>query len=158
MTLRTPHNAEHCYPPFLRGRDVARRFASCYLNLRLSSKPQAIRGPQHPSKAFDGVSLLTSDARPRDAIDLDVEQAVPGQDADEAAGRRIVGKISRVDGVERGLTGFGVALTSQPLSRQIFCRPCLDWRERRYHVAGHVGSKTGIRHQEAGIRKQMLDS
>ena len=38
-------------------------------------------------------------------------------------------------------TGFGVDLTSQPRSRRIFCRPCLDWSERRYHVAGHVGSE-----------------
>jgi hypothetical protein len=41
----------------------------------------------------------------------------------------------------RFLTGFGVDLTSQPRSRRIFCRPCLDWSERRYHVAGHVGSE-----------------
>ena len=39
------------------------------------------------------------------------------------------------------LTGFGVDLTSQPRNRRIFCRPCLDWSERRYHVAGHVGSE-----------------
>ena len=41
----------------------------------------------------------------------------------------------------RFLTGFGVDLTSQLRSRRIFCRPCLDWSERRYHVAGHVGSE-----------------
>jgi len=41
----------------------------------------------------------------------------------------------------RFLTGFGVDLTSQPRNRRIFCRPCLDWSERRYHVAGHVGSE-----------------
>jgi DNA-binding transcriptional ArsR family regulator len=41
----------------------------------------------------------------------------------------------------RFLTGFGVDLTSQPRGRRIFCRPCLDWSERRYHVAGHVGSE-----------------
>ena len=41
----------------------------------------------------------------------------------------------------RFLTGLGVDLTSQLRSRRIFCRPCLDWSERRYHVAGHVGSE-----------------
>jgi DNA-binding transcriptional ArsR family regulator len=41
----------------------------------------------------------------------------------------------------RFLTGFGADLTSQSRNRRIFCRPCLDWSERRYHVAGHVGSE-----------------
>jgi DNA-binding transcriptional ArsR family regulator len=36
------------------------------------------------------------------------------------------------------LAAFGVDLTSP--SRRIFCRPCLDWSERRYHVAGLVGA------------------
>jgi hypothetical protein len=39
------------------------------------------------------------------------------------------------------LAGFGVALTVPSHNRRIFCRPCLDWSERRYHVAGHVGSE-----------------
>jgi hypothetical protein len=36
---------------------------------------------------------------------------------------------------------FGAALTSASGSRRIFCRPCLDWSERRYHIAGHVGAE-----------------
>ena len=39
------------------------------------------------------------------------------------------------------LTDFGADLTAQSGSRRIFCRPCLDWSERRYHVAGHVGAE-----------------
>jgi DNA-binding transcriptional ArsR family regulator len=39
------------------------------------------------------------------------------------------------------LAGLGIALTAPSRSRRIFCRPCLDWSERRYHVAGHVGSE-----------------
>jgi DNA-binding transcriptional ArsR family regulator len=42
---------------------------------------------------------------------------------------------------KRFLTGFGVNLTSKAGSRRIFCRPCLDWSERRYHVAGHIGAE-----------------
>ena len=30
-------------------------------------------------------------------------------------------------------------LSAKP-GRRIFCRPCLDWSERRYHLAGHVGA------------------
>jgi len=42
-----------------------------------------------------------------------------------------------------GLTFFselGVDLTAPAKSRRVFCRPCLDWTERRYHLAGHVGA------------------
>jgi DNA-binding transcriptional ArsR family regulator len=40
----------------------------------------------------------------------------------------------------RLLTEFGVEL-APPVRRRIFCRPCLDWSERRYHIAGHVGAE-----------------
>lgn len=39
------------------------------------------------------------------------------------------------------LSGFGVNLTLASRGRRIFCRPCLDWSERRYHLAGHVGAE-----------------
>jgi hypothetical protein len=37
------------------------------------------------------------------------------------------------------LSGFGADLTSR--SRRIFCQPCLDWSERRYHLKGLVGAR-----------------
>ena len=46
------------------------------------------------------------------------------------------GEVTRAGA--RFLAAFGVDLTSP--SRRIFCRPCLDWSERRYHVAGLVGA------------------
>jgi DNA-binding transcriptional ArsR family regulator len=39
----------------------------------------------------------------------------------------------------RFLTGFGADV--RPRGKRIFCRPCLDWSERRYHVAGLVGTE-----------------
>jgi hypothetical protein len=33
----------------------------------------------------------------------------------------------------------GADLTSGSRSKRIFCKPCLDWSERRYHLAGWVG-------------------
>jgi|RhiMetdeSRZDD1v2_1073273.scaffolds.fasta_scaffold944452_1 DNA-binding transcriptional ArsR family regulator len=39
----------------------------------------------------------------------------------------------------RFLTGFGAEL--RPQGKRIFCRPCLDWSERRYHIAGLVGGE-----------------
>jgi len=41
----------------------------------------------------------------------------------------------------RFLTDFGADLRQEPRSRRIFCKPCLDWSERRFHVAGHVGAE-----------------
>ncbi len=37
-------------------------------------------------------------------------------------------------------TTFGADLTSPPRTRRIFCQPCLDWTERRYHLKGLVGA------------------
>ncbi|MGA9002400.1 MAG: transcriptional regulator, partial [Pseudolabrys sp.] len=42
---------------------------------------------------------------------------------------------------KRFLSGFGSVIMSASGSRRIFCRPCLDWSERRYHIAGHVGAE-----------------
>jgi DNA-binding transcriptional ArsR family regulator len=39
------------------------------------------------------------------------------------------------------LTEFGVDLSRKRQNKRIFCKPCLDWSERRYHIAGHVGAE-----------------
>jgi DNA-binding transcriptional ArsR family regulator len=39
----------------------------------------------------------------------------------------------------RFLSSFGVDLL--PQTRRIFCQPCLDWSERRYHLKGLVGAR-----------------
>jgi hypothetical protein len=39
------------------------------------------------------------------------------------------------------LASFCAELTSKSRSRRIFCRPCLDWSERRHHIAGLVGAE-----------------
>ena len=38
------------------------------------------------------------------------------------------------------LTKLGVDLTGARLRRRVFCRPCLDWTERRPHIGGAVGA------------------
>ena len=45
------------------------------------------------------------------------------------------------DGGRRFLAAFGADLTSRSRSKRIFCKPCLDWSERRYHLAGWVGAE-----------------
>lgn len=39
----------------------------------------------------------------------------------------------------RFLTAFGIGLPPRRSSRRHFCRLCLDWTERRLHIAGAVG-------------------
>jgi DNA-binding transcriptional ArsR family regulator len=51
----------------------------------------------------------------------------------------------------RFLSAFGVDLT--PQTRRIFCQPCLDWSERRYHLKGLVGARILDRLLELGWLK-----
>jgi DNA-binding transcriptional ArsR family regulator len=56
----------------------------------------------------------------------------------------------------RFLCAFGVDLT--PRSRRIFCQPCLDWTERRYHLKGLVGAAILQRLFELGWLKRVSGS
>jgi ribosomal protein S19E (S16A) len=49
---------------------------------------------------------------------------------------------------ERFLSEFGADL--RPRTRRIFCQPCLDWSERRYHLKGLVGARILDRLLELG--------
>lgn len=51
----------------------------------------------------------------------------------------------------RFLSAFGADL--RPRSRRIFCQPCLDWSERRYHIKGLVGARILARLLELGWLK-----
>ena len=51
----------------------------------------------------------------------------------------------------RFLSAFGVDLP--PRTRRIFCQPCLDWSERRYHLKGVVGARILDRLLELGWLK-----
>jgi DNA-binding transcriptional ArsR family regulator len=54
------------------------------------------------------------------------------------------------------LSTFGVDLT--PRTRRIFCQPCLDWSERRYHLKGLVGARILDRLLELGWLKSASGS
>jgi hypothetical protein len=58
----------------------------------------------------------------------------------------------------RFLTEFGVDLTTKSAGRRIFCRACLDWSERRYHVAGFVGAEIWRRCLELGWLARQRDT
>jgi DNA-binding transcriptional ArsR family regulator len=43
------------------------------------------------------------------------------------------------------LTGLGVDLKAARAKRRLFCRPCLDWTERRPHIGGALGAALASR-------------
>ena len=58
----------------------------------------------------------------------------------------------------RFLTRFGVALPAPRPSRRRLCRLCLDWTERRPHVAGTVGAAITRRCFDLGWMERMARS
>ena len=64
--------------------------------------------------------------------------------ADSLSGR---GYVSLADGVgivteegSRFFADFGIDLAADGRSKRPLCRTCLDWSERRPHLAGHLGA------------------
>jgi DNA-binding transcriptional ArsR family regulator len=56
---------------------------------------------------------------------------------------------------QRFLDAFGA---SPPSGRRVFCRPCLDWSERRPHLAGRVGAALACRCFELGWIARQRDT
>jgi DNA-binding transcriptional ArsR family regulator len=52
----------------------------------------------------------------------------------------------------------GVDLSSARASRRVFCRPCIDWSERRPHLAGAVGAALARRLMESRWIARKRDS
>ena len=58
----------------------------------------------------------------------------------------------------RFLAGFGVELPGLRSARRHFCRLCLDWTERRPHIAGAVGAAITKRYFDLGWMERMEHS
>jgi DNA-binding transcriptional ArsR family regulator len=58
----------------------------------------------------------------------------------------------------QALSQLGVILRRPLRSKRIFCKPCLDWSERRHHIAGHVGAEICRRCLELGWFKRRPDT
>ena len=56
---------------------------------------------------------------------------------------------------KRFLDAFGA---SPAPGRRVFCRPCLDWSERRPHLAGRLGAALASRCFELGWVAQQRDT
>jgi DNA-binding transcriptional ArsR family regulator len=56
------------------------------------------------------------------------------------------------------LAGFGIDLEGAAKRRRAFCKPCLDWSERRPHLAGAVGAGLATRAFGLGWVERIKDS
>src|SRR6516225_3577052 len=56
------------------------------------------------------------------------------------------------------LADLGVDLAAARTKRRVFCRPCLDWTERRPHIGGAVGAALARRCFELKWIEQVRDS
>ena len=56
------------------------------------------------------------------------------------------------------LGAFGAEPDRAGSAKRVFCRPCLDWSERRPHLAGRVGAALACRCFELGWIARMRDS
>lgn len=53
------------------------------------------------------------------------------------------------------LRDFGIDTPPSTRTARIFCRPCLDWSERRHHLAGALGAAIACRCLELGWVKRL---
>ena len=54
--------------------------------------------------------------------------------------------------------GLGIDTAALAGQRRCFCRPCLDWSERRNHLAGGLGAALLARYYELGWAKRLGES
>ena len=53
---------------------------------------------------------------------------------------------------------LGIEADTLPASRRPFCRTCLDWSERRHHLAGQLGTAMLERFQQLGWARRVPES
>jgi len=58
----------------------------------------------------------------------------------------------------RFLTDFGIDLSAARNRRRAWCRPCLDWSERRPHLAGALGAALATRCFDLGWTERLRDT
>lgn len=56
------------------------------------------------------------------------------------------------------LAAFGIDLAASGRTRRCLCRPCLDWSERRPHLAGLIGARIAERCFELGWIERLRDT
>jgi DNA-binding transcriptional ArsR family regulator len=128
------------------------------------------------AEMLEGIMAVVADtpARHRPASKLDDAMRAARTCYDHFAGRLGVGlsdtlcergHIALADGggevTERGVVffrEFGIDLAAARSRRRIFCRPCLDWTERRPHLGGSMGAALAQRCFDLGWIERMRES
>lgn len=66
--------------------------------------------------------------------------------------------IALTDAGRDAVRALGIDTGKLPASRRPFCRTCLDWSERRYHLAGQLGTALLDRFEQLGWARRVPDS
>jgi len=128
------------------------------------------------AEMLEGIMAVVADARPRHRppSKLDDAMKIARTCYDHFAGKLGVGLTDALttrghlvlsdEGGEVTDSGFaffqefGVDLAAARSRRRIFCRPCLDWSERRPHLGGSIGVVLANRCFELDWLERMRDS
>jgi DNA-binding transcriptional ArsR family regulator len=128
------------------------------------------------AEMFEGIMAVVADAPPRHrpSSQRDEDMRTARTCYDHFAGKLGVGLTDALcahghltlagDGGELTDSGvaffekFGVDLAVARSRRRIFCRPCLDWTERRLHLGGSVGAVLAQRCFDLRWLERMRDS
>jgi DNA-binding transcriptional ArsR family regulator len=127
------------------------------------------------AEMLEGIMAVVADAPPRyrPPSKLDDAMRIARTCYDHFAGKLGVGLTDALcahgyvalsdeagEVTERGvafLEKFGVDLAAAHSRRRIFCRPCLDWTERRPHLGGSVGALLAQRCFDLGWIERMRE-
>lgn len=117
----------------------------------------------HVGRMVEGVMVVARELPPRYRPSSKLDEALRAARTcyDHLAGRLGVGLTDALvarrhivmsdDGGQvtgsgtRFLDDFGIDLAAAERRRRVFCRPCLDWSERRPHLAGSLGAALAAR-------------
>jgi DNA-binding transcriptional ArsR family regulator len=125
------------------------------------------------ARLLESLMVVAAAATPRPTVRIDEGLRAARACYDHLAGRLGVGLADTLQ--ERGhvvfagesgalteagvdfFAGFGVELPDTHRSRRALCRPCLDWSERRPHLAGALGAALATRCFDLGWLKRQRD-
>jgi DNA-binding transcriptional ArsR family regulator len=65
------------------------------------------------------------------------------------------GTVTLTDAGRAWSRQFGIEVDALALQRRVLCRPCMDWSERRTHLAGAFGSALLLRIEKLGWAKRV---
>jgi DNA-binding transcriptional ArsR family regulator len=66
--------------------------------------------------------------------------------------------VNLTDAGRDAVRALGIDVDKLPASRRPFCRTCLDWSERRHHLAGRLGTALLDRFQQLGWAMRVPES